>query len=376
MQKEKKILLTAGGTGGHIVPLLAVADQLLKVGQGDVSLEFIGPENNFVGEFNKRGIRVNKVVSAKIRRYFSVKNLIDIPKFLWSIFQALVKMYFIMPDVVFSKGGPGSFPVVLAAKFYLIPVVIHESDAVPSLNSRLSAKFADRVAVSFRKTMSYFPEEKVFLSGKPLNDTLLDHWLTQKQAKEYFDFDPEKPLIFVLGGSQGAQRINEVIIDNLERVVSDFQVYHQVGEDNVESVQRDVEPILKKLSTSLREKYQFVGFLGEDDYKFAFNAADIVVSRAGSAIFDIAAFGKPSVLIPLEESANDHQKINAYEYAGNGGAIVIEESNLDIDIILRQIKKILGDSERLKNMKEAAKSFARPGADNMIVQEMINIINK
>src|SRR6056297_3973771 len=144
MEKEKKILLTAGGTGGHIVPLLAVADQLLKVGQGDLSLEFIGPDNNFVSEFKKRGIRVNKIASVKIRRYFSVKNLIDIPKFIWSIFQALVKMYFIMPDVVFSKGGPGSFPVVLAAKFYFIPVVIHESDAVPSLNSRLSSKFADR----------------------------------------------------------------------------------------------------------------------------------------------------------------------------------------------------------------------------------------
>ncbi|HMB17490.1 MAG TPA: UDP-N-acetylglucosamine--N-acetylmuramyl-(pentapeptide) pyrophosphoryl-undecaprenol N-acetylglucosamine transferase, partial [Candidatus Paceibacterota bacterium] len=320
MEKEKKILLTAGGTGGHIVPLLAVADQLLKVGQGDLSLEFIGPDNNFVSEFKKRGIRVNKIASAKIRRYFSVKNLIDIPKFIWSIFQALVKMYFIMPDVVFSKGGPGSFPVVLAAKFYFIPVVIHESDAVPSLNSRLSSKFADRIAVSFRKTMNYFPKEKVFLSGKPLNDTFLDHWLTQEQAKEYFDFDPEEPLIFVMGGSQGAQRINDVVIDNLERVLGDFQVYHQVGESNVESVQGDVEPILKRLPVSLRKKYQFVSFLEEDDYKFAFNAADIVVSRAGSAIFDIAVFGKPSVLIPLEESANDHQKINAYEYAGNGGA--------------------------------------------------------
>ncbi len=376
MEKEKKILLTAGGTGGHIVPLLAVADQLLKVGQGDLSLEFIGPDNNFVSEFKKRGIRVNKIASAKIRRYFSVKNLIDIPKFIWSIFQALVKMYFIMPDVVFSKGGPGSFPVVLAAKFYFIPVVIHESDAVPSLNSRLSSKFADRIAVSFRKTMNYFPKEKVFLSGKPLNDTFLDHWLTQEQAKEYFDFDPEEPLIFVMGGSQGAQRINDVVIDNLERVLGDFQVYHQVGESNVESVQGDVEPILKRLPVSLRKKYQFVSFLEEDDYKFAFNAADIVVSRAGSAIFDIAVFGKPSVLIPLEESANDHQKINAYEYAGNGGAIVIEESNLDIDIILSQIKKILEDSKKLENMKEAAKSFARPGADNMIVQEIINIINK
>jgi UDP-N-acetylglucosamine--N-acetylmuramyl-(pentapeptide) pyrophosphoryl-undecaprenol N-acetylglucosamine transferase len=375
MKNRKKILLTAGGTGGHIIPLLAVTDKLLKVGGDDIFVEFIGPKNNFIDEFVKRDVSVYEITSAKLRRYFSLKNIIDFFKFFWSIIEALVKVYFIMPDVVFSKGGPGSFPIVFAARFYFIPIIIHESDSVPSLNSKMSAKFAKRIAVSFRKTKDYFPKEKVFLSGKPMNDSIFKNWLRKDQAKRYFSFNPEEPLILIIGGSQGAKKLNDLIVGNLGKILKDFQVYHQVGKNNVDDVQREVEYFLKKSPSFYRDRYKFVGFLNETDYKLIFNACDIVISRAGSAIFDIAVFGKPSVLIPLINSANNHQRINAYEYAGNGGGIVIEESNLDIEIILRQVKKILDDKKRYEDMEKAAKNFAKLDADDKIVQEIINLIN-
>ncbi len=372
---KKRILLTAGGTGGHIFPLLAVTDKLIQIRRGEFKLEYIGPRNRFLEEFERRGVEIHSITSAKLRRYFSLKNLIDAPKFLWSILEAIIKVYFIMPDVVFSKGGPGSFPVILAAKFHLIPVVIHESDSIPSLNTRMAGHLANRIGVTFQKTLDFFPEEKTFLSGNPIREELLQNWMEKERAKQYLGFNPDLPLILVLGGSQGAKRVNEFITSNLGQILPEFQVYHQLGSGNVESTKQEIEYSLKGTNSEYRERHKAVGFFEPNDLKYAMNAADVVISRAGAgAISEMSTFGKPSILIPIKESANGHQAVNAYEYAGNGGAIVINEDNLGIHVILTQIKNIVENKERMEKMEKAARSFSRPDANEIIVREILNFL--
>jgi UDP-N-acetylglucosamine--N-acetylmuramyl-(pentapeptide) pyrophosphoryl-undecaprenol N-acetylglucosamine transferase len=371
----KHILLTAGGTGGHIFPLLAVSDKLIKFGNNQIKLDFIGPKNRFLNEFQKREIKIHSITSAKLRRYFSLRNLIDVPKFIWSIIEAIIKVYFIMPDVVFSKGGPGSFPVILAAKFYFIPVIIHESDSIPSMNTKMASRFADRIGVSFRKTIDFFKKEKVFLSGNPIREELLQYWMEKDRAKSYLSFNSDLPLILVLGGSQGAKRINDFIIFNLDKIIPEFQIYHQLGEANKKETKEEIDYSLRSIESKNHIMYKYVGFFNSKELKYAMNAADIVISRGGAgAISEISAFGKPSIIIPLKESAGGHQTINAYEYASNGGAVVIEENNLGINILLDQIRKIVNSPKEMQEMGEAAKSFSRPKADEAIVQEIFNYL--
>lgn len=368
----KRILLTGGGTGGHIYPLIAVADKLIAAPREDLELHYIGPKTPLIDELTAREIQVHHITPAKIRRYFDLRNIIDIPKFFWSLFEALFKLLFLMPDVVFSKGGPGTFAVVLAARFYMIPAVIHESDAVPSLTSRLSAKFAKRIIVSFESTLKLFPQKKMLFTGNPVREALLKNWMDEGKAKNYLGFDEDKPLILVLGGSQGSERINNLILENLETALGSFQIYHQVGDRNLKHAKEMAAFALKNASRTGLNKYILVGSFKVEEIKFAMNAADIVLSRAGAgAIFEIAAFHKPSVLIPLKESANDHQRANAYEYAKTGAAIVVEEENLKINILINQINGLLKDKEKLEKMSSAAKNFAKPEAAEKIAQEIL-----
>jgi len=372
-----KILLTGGGTGGHIYPLLAVGQDILKITNGNVEIVYMGPKSPINVEFENYGIRVYQIVSSKWRRYFSVQNILDIPKFFWGILQALFKLYFLMPSVVFSKGGPGALPVVLAARFYFIPVIIHESDAIPGLTNRLSAKFAKRIAIAWKGAAKYFPIKKTALVGNPIRPRLLDSELDGRAAKERLGFSGDLPLILIWGGSQGAMKINALVMDNLEKLISEFQIFHQAGPNNFKEVSSTVQGVLRELSESSRKKYKLVDYLDASDLSLALNAADVIISRAGaSSISEIAAFGKPSILVPLDSAANDHQGANAYEYAETGAAVVIEEENFTINIVLDQIKNILGSEERMRMMREAAKNFSKPNAARVIAEEILRLAAK
>ncbi len=374
---RKRILFTGGVTGGHIAPLLAVADEIKKMNFTDVELYYIGPKTPLSLEFLNRDIPVYRIAGSKLRRYFSLANFVDVPKFIWSVFQSLFRLYFLMPDAVFSKGGPGAFAVVLAARFYIIPVVIQESDTIPGLTNRLSARFAKRIGVAFESAAKYFSNKKVFVCGNPIRADLLQGLVTSEAAKSNLKFQKEPGLIFVYSGSQGAVRINRFILDNLEILLERYQIFHQVGGKNLEEAKSSSQQILKDLPGDIRERYQVEGFLDFEKLKTAFNAADIVISRAGSSsIFEIAAFGKPAILVPIPtEVVGDHQIMNAYEYAKTGAAVVIEEANLKPAIVSIQIADILKDKERIAKMSAAARQFAKPEAAAIIVQEIIKLAN-
>ncbi|MEK9173154.1 MAG: UDP-N-acetylglucosamine--N-acetylmuramyl-(pentapeptide) pyrophosphoryl-undecaprenol N-acetylglucosamine transferase [Patescibacteria group bacterium] len=374
-----KILFAGGGSGGHIYPLVAVVEEIKKVAEvSNISLElsYMGPKDEFNNLLAGVGdLKIIPILGAKVRRYFSLANLLDGPKFVISIFQAIIKTFWLMPDVTFSKGGTGGFPVVFASWLFRIPVIIHESDAIPGVTNLVSAKFSKRIAVSFEKTSQYFDLQKTAWVGSPIRNDLDDFRMDQNSAKEQLQFNSEEPLLLVLGGSQGSTRLNEFVITNLADLIKDTQILHQAGSANFNEAKNLSRAALSEttLQEEIKHRYQIVPFL-ENDLKYAFAAADLIVSRAGSGtIFEIAAFGKPAILIPLKESANDHQKMNAFEFAKNGGGVVIEEENLLPHIFLNQIQNLIKNKEVLNKMSLASKNFFKPGAAKTIAEEILKL---
>ncbi len=373
IRKKVSVLLSGGGTGGHIYPLLAVGDWLRNFGEGEIKVTFAGWAPGFRKEFEERYMSAYAVFPAKVRRYFSFKNFLDAPLFLFSMLQALFWVWIVMPDVVFSKGGPSAFPVILAARFYKIPVVIHESDAVPSVTNRLSAKFASRIGISFDSTAKEFPDGKAFFSGNPIRAELMRDWLDSFSAKSYFKLNPELPLLVVVGGSQGSLRINNFILDNLVELLEKVQVIHQVGKENYKDALKLSEITLRGSSEELKKKYIIRDYVSAKDMKIALNAADIVLTRSGSFIHELALFGKPAILIPLADAANDHQRANAYEYAGKGAALVIEEENFSSHVFLNEVQKLL-EPKRAEAMAQAARALVRLDATEVVGKEILKVV--
>ncbi len=378
-----RILFAGGGTGGHIYPILAVTEELQKAainGKIDLDLRYFSDPERYNFLLVSNGILVSKIFSAKLRRYFDIRNLFDIPLFFISVIQSFWKVFWFMPDVLFSKGGPGSLPVVLACWFYRVPIIIHESDSAPGLANLMASKFADRIAVSFNSATKFFIaknsklSEKIALTGNPTRKSLTDSALEQEAAKQIFSFDSKKPLILIIGGSQGSAKINDFMLNaSLELMEADIQVLHQTGVNNFDDAKKELKFILENYTEKEMARYKIVPYF-EKDLQDAYAAADIIISRAGSgSIFEIAAFGKPSILIPLQKSAQNHQIQNAYEYAGSGAAIIVEEANLMPNIIISQIKKIVSDPEKFKKMSEAAKNFSKPEAAKIISEEIIKL---
>ncbi|MDO8574310.1 MAG: UDP-N-acetylglucosamine--N-acetylmuramyl-(pentapeptide) pyrophosphoryl-undecaprenol N-acetylglucosamine transferase [bacterium] len=373
--KENKfrVLMTGGGSGGHIYPLVSVITELqILASQEEVNLEirYLGVVGPYEGLLRENGVKVQKVLSSKFRRYFSLANIIDGPKFIISFFQALWKMFWSMPDVLFTKGGPGALAVVFVARFYRIPIIVHESDTIPGMSNLITAKYARTITTSFSSTAGYFGGREVILVGNPVRRYLFGDPLTQSKAKLFLGFDSNLPLILILGGSQGAVRINDFILDNLASLLQVTQIFHQTGRANYNSVIGEGAVVGRDLRDEMKRRYKAIDYL-EKDMRIALEAADLVVSRAGSgSIFEIAAFGKPSVLIPLPDwvAAGGHQEKNAREYSATGAAVVIEETNLLPNLFLEELKGLLGSPQRLKAMSEAAKGFARPDAALKLAQ--------
>jgi len=382
-----RIALTGGGTGGHIYPLIAVVEKLERIAiekKVYMEIRYFGPSDMFRPALEDAGVKISPVLAGKVRRYFSFLNLIDVPKIAIGFVQALFKMYWFMPDVLFSKGGSGAFPVVLAAWFYRIPIIIHDSDAQPGLNNLFSARFAKRIAVSFERALNYFDSKKTACVGNPVRSFLLSDKPDQALAKGKLGFDSEKSLVLFWGGSQGAKRLNDLVIADLKNLIKETQILHQTGIANFSEVQNLSKSAAPEIFSNkdvpsdiiIEEKISYlpVPYLEQEELKLALAAADLVVARAGSNIFEIAAFSKPAILIPLAESANDHQRVNAYEFAKTGAAKVIEEANLLPGIFLSEIRDTLKNKELLGRMSLASGNFFKPQAAEVLAEEILRFV--
>ena len=368
-----RVVLTGGGSGGHTYPLLAVAETLRNRALDmhfDLELTYLGPNDAYAHLLKDAGIRMKFVAAGKIRRYLSLKNVTDIPKFFIGFLQAVAKLYAVMPDVVFSKGGTGAFPVVLAARWYRIPVVIHDSDAKPGLTNIVSSFFAKRIFISYAAAGKYFNPNITTRTGVPVRRALFANPTTRELAKEALGFDPAKPLVLVVGGSQGADRINNFVLANLNDLVNEAQILHQTGPANFAEVKRLSDAAI--IGASFVNRYAAVPYLDDRNMSLALTAADLAVSRAGStALFEFAAFGVPAILVPLVSGSNGHQSMNAYDFTKNGAGVVIEEANLFPGIFLSEVRKVLGDPELRGRMSAAAKQFFVPNAADMIVDGIL-----
>ena len=369
-----KILLTGGGSGGHFYPIIAVAEAIRKI----VRIEkLVAPSLYFMSDnsYNEKLLYDNEIIfkkvgAGKIRLYFSFWNFTDLFKTFFGALKAIAEMFGIYPDVVFGKGGYASFPALLAARIFRIPVVIHESDSVPGKVNLWAGKFAVKVAVSYPEAARYFPADRVACVGNPIRESIQN--LAAEGAHTYFNFAPEIPVIFIIGGSQGAELINDIVLGALPSLLQKYQIIHQTGKKQF-VLAKETAVVALGEGSPLLARYKAYEYLDDLPLKMAASAADIVVSRAGSALFEIAAWGKPSIIIPITESNGDHQRENAYNFARKTGATVIEEENLSPNLFESEVSRLFADPARREMLGRKAKEFSTPDAAEKIARELINI---
>jgi UDP-N-acetylglucosamine--N-acetylmuramyl-(pentapeptide) pyrophosphoryl-undecaprenol N-acetylglucosamine transferase len=369
-----KIVFTGGGTGGHFYPIIAVVQ---KVNQIIDEEKILGAKLYFISDspydrekLVENGLLYEEVSAGKMRTYFSLRNFLDIFKIFFGAINAVYKLFTIYPDVVFGKGGYASFPTIFAARILRIPVVIHESDSAPGRVNKWAGHFAKKIAVSFVEASSYFPQPLVAWTGQPIRAEI-EHPAERNKALEYFKMESGLPVILVLGGSQGAELINNTVLDALLRLINNYQIIHQTGVNNYKTVSDRAAVILSDNPNKLR--YLSIPFLNPLSMKMAAGVATIIISRAGSTIFEIAAWGIPSILIPFSESYDDHTKKNAFNYARAGACSVVEEMNMTANILSSEIERITGDKAIYDIMAQSAKAFYKPDAAMKIARALIEI---
>ena len=318
----KKIILTGGGTAGHVTPNLALLPSLRKE---EFEIHYIGSYNGIERRLiEDAGIPYDGISSGNLRRYFDIKNFSDPLRVLKGYGQAkrLMKQY--RPDIVFSKGGFVSVPVVLAAKHYKIPVIIHESDMTPGLANKICIPAAKKVCCNFPETLNYLPKDKAVLSGSPIREELLTG--DRLSGLQYAGLSANRPVILVIGGSLGSVTVNHAVRSILPKLLSQFQVIHICGKGNLDE---------SLIGTSGYVQYEYV----DKPLRHLFAAADLIISRAGAnSICEILALRKPNILIPLSAAASrGDQILNANSFAKQGFSTVLEEEVLTSDTLYQAV---------------------------------------
>ena len=321
----KRIVLTGGGTAGHVTPNIALLPGLKKAGY---EIFYIGSYNGIEKKLiEEQGIPYYGISSGKLRRYLDIKNFTDPFRVLKGCQEARKLMKQLQPDIVFSKGGFVSVPVVFAARHFHIPVIIHESDMTPGLANKLSIPSATRVCCNFPETVKHLPEGKAVLSGSPIREELMHG--SKAAGLAFAGLSDKKPVICIIGGSQGSAAINQAVRSVLPTLLSDYQIIHLCGKGTVD---------VSLLHTPGYAQFEYV----RDELKDVFAAADLIISRAGAnAICEILALRKPNILIPLPLSASrGDQLLNAASYEKQGFSKVLQEEALSGTALLQAVKEV------------------------------------
>ena len=322
---NKKIIMTGGGTAGHVTPNIALMPKLKELGY---EIQYFGTENFIERKLiEEEKIKYHTISSGKLRRYFDVKNFTDPFKVIKGVFEAKSIIKKEKPDIVFSKGGFVSVPVVLGAYFNRIPVIIHESDITPGLANKISMPYATKICVTFEEAMEHVNKKKAVLTGSPIRGELFRG--SRIKAKEFCKFKDDKPVILVTGGSLGSRIINECVRESLNDLLKTFNVIHLCGKGNMDK------------SLNVVKGYAQFEYIKEE-LSDLMQLADIVISRAGSnTIFELLALKKPNILIPLSAKASRWDQIlNANSFSKAGYSKIIEEENLNALNLLENIQEV------------------------------------
>lgn len=353
-----KIILTGGGTAGHVTPNIALLPGLKERG---FEVRYIGSyEGMEKGLIEAEGIPYDGIATGKLRRYFSLKNITDIGNVVKGFSEAKKLMKKHRPDIVFSKGGFVSVPVVLAAHSCRIPVIIHESDMTPGLANKISFSSATKICCNFPETVAKLPEKKAVLSGSPIRRELLTG--SREEGLKFTGLSGEKPVLLMIGGSTGARHLNEVLRASLPRLLPDFDIIHLCGKGNLDE------------SLSDREGYRQYEYISAE-LKDLFALADIVFSRAGAnAICELLALQKPNLLVPLSKAASrGDQILNAHSFEKQGFSMVIEEEALTEDTLVSGLHQLFENRDSYR--KAMAESTQSNGVD-VILGLIDGLVNK
>ena len=321
----KRIVLTGGGTAGHVTPNIALLPSLKEAGYEIAYMgSYDGIEKKLIGDFE---IPYTGISTGKFRRYLDIKNFSDPFRVIKGFSEAKKYLKEFKPDVVFSKGGFVSVPVVRAAAALHIPCIIHESDMTPGLANKLCIPVAKKVCCNFPETMNLLPQEKAVLTGSPIREELAKG--NKLAGLDMCGFTANKPVIMVIGGSLGAANVNKAVREALPRLLNDFQVVHLCGKDKVDNL---------LLNTPGYKQFEYI----KAELKDLFAMADIVISRAGAnAICELLALKKPNILIPLPAaSSRGDQILNARSFESQGFSIVIDEDDLTTNLLMDKIHEL------------------------------------
>ena len=350
----KHIVFTGGGTAGHVTPNIALFPSVKEAGY---EISYIGSYEGIEKELiTAQGVTYYGISSGKLRRYFDPKNFSDPFKVVKGYFQAKKLLKRIKPNIVFSKGGFVSVPVVLAAKHCKIPCIIHESDITPGLANKLAIPSATKVCANFPETLNYLPKEKAVLTGSPIRKELFTG--NKIKGLDFCGFTANKPVLLVIGGSTGAAAVNNAIRDLLPTLLQKFQIIHLCGKGKTDESYNDRAGYVQ---------YEYIN----EELKDLFAAADVIVSRAGAnAICELLALKKPNVLIPLSAAASrGDQILNAESFERQGFSYVLKEEDVTNETLLSAITEVYENRESfVAAMNESKLNHAIETITSMIVE--------
>ncbi|MBR1624080.1 MAG: undecaprenyldiphospho-muramoylpentapeptide beta-N-acetylglucosaminyltransferase [Pseudobutyrivibrio sp.] len=350
----KKIVMTGGGTAGHVTPNLALAP-LLK--EKDYEIFYIGSYTGIEKKLvEDAGITYYGISSGKLRRYHDWKNFTDPFRVIKGFSEANQLLKHIKPDVVFSKGGFVSVPVVMAAARHHIPAIIHESDMTPGLANKLTIPFATKVCCNFPETMEFLPKKKAVHTGSPIREELFSG--SRERGMKFTGFTTDKPVILIMGGSIGSRFINNAVWEALDTLLADFQIVHLVGKGNINN------DLLEKNGY---KQYEFIN----EQLNDIFAMTDLMISRAGAnSISEILALKIPNILIPLSAAASrGDQILNAASYEKQGFSTVLTEEALTSKLLISSVNDVYN---RRAEIREKMASSKLLDANNTILNLILN----
>lgn len=349
--KKHKILLTGGGTGGHVLPILAIITELKKFNS---DILYIGSGNEIENKIARNHkIKYKKIMSGKLRRYFSWQNFLDFFKVIIGFFQSFFIILSFNPDIIFSKGGYVGLPLVYAGWILGKPIYAHETDSILGLANRMSLNKCKKIFVSFPiKYYRKLPVDKIFFTGNPISEKY-------KYLREKKYFKNNKKTILVTGGSQGSHFINKIFYKILPELCKKYNIIHICGKNDYEW-----------LKSNNFENYLLYDYTNE--FSSILYNSDLVISRSGGTIFEIAYCAKPTVLIPLDGSANNHQNNNAEILLKENAAVVLHEKELTSESLLEIINRIMENKELRKELSSKINQFSQKEASKVIAENILN----
>lgn len=363
-----RIIMAAGGTGGHVYPAIAIADALREK-LSDVEILFVGTRNRMEWKtVPKYGYKIQSIWISGFHRQFTVKNLLFPFKVLTSLIQSLFIIRSFRPDLVISCGGFAAGPIGWVASKLKIPLFIQEQNSYPGVTNRLLSKYADKIFTAFNDASNFLPSEKIVLTGNPIRSGIKASSSDREISIKKFGFSSNKKTVLVLGGSGGARAINEIMLQEVERLhnAGNLQIIWQCGNNYFDDLKA-------KIDLDQYPNLRLMPFI--DDMQAAYEAADLVITRAGAGTCsELMNLGLPAILIPSPNVAGDHQYKNAKSLLESDAAELITEGDLN-DQFTHKILTLINDPVKLDHMKKTMLNLARPDAAELIVKEILTRIN-